>query len=248
MPTAQLVATCLGQRVGPSGIPGCDFSEYRNITPAGSGIIYQANGTPYPGNVIPASQVSPQAKALLALLQPYAPNSFSDNTYPGLRNNYSGSGTGILNSDQWDVRGDYQATEKIHVFGRFSRFTDTLTGTTLFGAAGGPGFGLGGYGGTSKGANDSAALGTDIAINSTLVTDIRLGYFRYNIGTQKYSAVNLATQLGIPGLNTGAFGSGGAPGFEMTEIGIAGRPEQRSKCRPTIRFWLEHQPLQLPPY
>jgi outer membrane receptor protein involved in Fe transport len=232
VPTAQLVATCLGQKVGTSGISGCDFSEYRNITPAGSGIIYQANGTPYPGNVIPASQVSPQAKALLALLQPFAPNSFSDNTYPGLRNNYSGSGTGILNSDQWDVRGDYQANDKIHVFGRFSRFTDTLTGTTLFGAAGGPGFGLGGYGGTSKGANDSAALGTDIAVKPTLVTDIRLGYFRYNIGTQKYSTVNLATQLGIPGLNTGAFGSGGAPGFEMTEIGSQGDPNNGQNAGP----------------
>ncbi len=224
VPTAQLVATCLGQRVGPSGIPGCDFSEYRNITPAGSGIIYQANGTPYPGNVIPASQVSPQAKGLFALLQPYAPNSFSDNAYPGLRNNYSGSGTGILNSDQWDVRGDYQANDKIHVFGRFSRFTDTLTGATLFGAAGGPGFGLGKYGGTSKGANDSLALGTDIAVNSTLVTDIRLGYLRYNINTAKYTQNNLATQLGIPGLNTGAFGSAGPPAFEMTEIGSQGQP------------------------
>jgi outer membrane receptor protein involved in Fe transport len=232
VPTAQLVATCLGQKVGPSGIPGCDFSEYRNITPAGSGIIYQANGTPYSGNVIPASQVSPQAKGLLALLQPYAPNSFSDNTYPGLRNNYSGSGTGVLNSDQWDVRGDFQASEKIHVFGRFSRFTDTLTGGTLFGAAGGPGFGLGGYGGTSKGANDSLALGTDIAVNSKLVTDIRLGYYRYNIGTQKYSTVNLATQLGIPGLNTGSFGSGGAPGFEMTEIGSQGDPNNGQNAGP----------------
>jgi outer membrane receptor protein involved in Fe transport len=232
VPTAQLVATCLGQRVGPSGIPGCDFSEYRNITPAGAGIIYQANGTPYPGNVIPASQVSPQAKALFALLQPYAPNSFSDNTYPGLRNNYSGSGTGILNSNQWDVRGDYQVTERIHAFGRFSRFTDTLTGTTLFGAAGGPGFGLGGYGGTSVGANDSVALGTDIAVNPKLVTDIRLGYFRYNIATAKYSTNNLATQLGIPGLNTGAFGSAGAPAFEMTEVGAQGAPANGQNAGP----------------
>jgi outer membrane receptor protein involved in Fe transport len=232
VPSALLVATCLGQKVGPSGIPGCDFSEYRNITPTGSGIIYQANGTPYPGNVIPASQVSPQAKALFALLQPYAPNSFSDNTYPGLRNNYSGSGAGSLNSNQWDVRGDYQANDKIHVFGRFSRFTDTLTGLTLFGAAGGPGFGLGGYGGTSKGANDSVALGTDIAVNSKLVTDIRLGYLRYNIGTVKYSPVNLATQLGIPGLNTGAFGSEGAPGFEMTEIGSQGDPNNGQNAGP----------------
>jgi outer membrane receptor protein involved in Fe transport len=232
VPTAQLVATCLGQRVGPSGIAGCDFSEYRNITPAGAGIIYQANGTPYSGNVIPASQVSPQAKALFAQLQPYAPNSFSDNTYPGLRNNYSGSGTGILNSDQWDVRGDYQASERIHVFGRFSRFTDIVTGATLFGAAGGPGFGLGGYGGTSKGANDSAALGTDIAVNAKLVTDIRLGYFRYNIGTQKYSTNNLATQLGIPGLNTGVFGSEGAPAFDITEVGAQGQPNNGQNAGP----------------
>jgi hypothetical protein len=232
VPTALLVSTCLGQKVGPGGIPGCDFSEYAGITPTGSGIIYQPNGQPYPKNVIPASQVSPQAKGLLALLQPYAPNSLGDTAYPGLRNNYSGSGTGIFNADQWDIRGDYQATERIHVFGRFSRFTDIVTGTTLFGAAGGPGFGLGGYGGTSKGANDSAALGTDIAINSTLVTDVRLGYFRYNIGTVKYSESNLATQLGIPGLNTDSFGSGGAPGFEMTEIGSQGQPNNGQNAGP----------------
>jgi hypothetical protein len=228
VPTARVVSTCLGQSVGPSGIPGCDFSEYTNITPAGSGIIYQANGTPYPGNVIPASQVSPQAKGLFALLQPYAPNSFSDNTYPGLRSNYAGSGTGILNSDQWDVRGDYQANDKIHVFGRFSRFTDTLTGLPVYGVAGGPGFGLGGFAGTSKGANDSVALGTDIAVNAKLVTDIRLGYFRYNITTAKYSQNNLATQLGIPGLNTGAFGSAGAPAFDVTEVGAQGAPNNSS--------------------
>jgi outer membrane receptor protein involved in Fe transport len=224
VPSALLVATCLGQQVGPSGIPGCDFSQYAGITPAGTGIIYQANGVPYPGNTIPASQVSPQAKAFFALLQPYAPNNFSDNAYPGLRNNYSAGGTGLFNSNQWDVRGDYQATQRIHVFGRFSRFTDTLTGLTLFGSAGGSGFGIGGFGGTSVGANDSVALGTDIAINAKLVTDVRLGYFRYNIGTVKYSQNNLATQLGIPGLNTGAFGTSGPPGFNLTEVGAQGAP------------------------
>jgi outer membrane receptor protein involved in Fe transport len=224
VPSALLVATCLGQQVGPSRIPGCDFSQYAGITPAGTGIIYQANGVPYPGNTIPASQVSPQAKAFFALLQPYAPNNFSDNAYPGLRNNYSAGGTGLFNSNQWDVRGDYQVTQRIHVFGRFSRFTDTLTGLTLFGPAGGSGFGIGGFGGTSVGANDSVALGTDIAINSKLVTDVRLGYFRYNIGTVKYSQNNLATQLGIPGLNTGAFGTSGPPGFNLTEVGAQGAP------------------------
>jgi outer membrane receptor protein involved in Fe transport len=224
VPSAQVIATCLGQQVGPSGIPGCDFSEYSAASALGTtGIIYQADGTPYPGNVIPAAQVSPQAKNFFALLQPYKPNSFSGK-FPGLINNYSGGGTGIFNADQWDVRGDYQMNDKVHFFGRFSRFTDTLSGNTLFGPAGGSGFGIGGYGGTSHGANDSAALGTDIALNAKLVTDVRLGYFRYNIGTVKYSNVDLATQLGIPGLNTGAPGTGGAPGFDITEVGSQGNP------------------------
>jgi hypothetical protein len=226
VPSSLLVETCLGKQVGPSGIPGCDFSEYAaNVTPVGAGYIYQANGTRYPGDVIPASQVSTQAKNFLALLEPYKPN--SPGTFNGLKNNYSGGGTGGLNSDQWDVRGDYQMNEKVHFFGRFSRFTDTLTGATIFGAAGGSGFGLGKFGGTSQGANDSLALGTDIALNPKLVTDVRLGYLRYNINTSKYDAnVQLANQLGIPGMNTGAAITSGAPSFQLEEVGSnAGKAE-----------------------
>jgi outer membrane receptor protein involved in Fe transport len=224
VPSALMVATCLGKQVGPSGIPGCDFSEYAaNVTPVGAGIIYQQNGTPYPGNVIPASQVSQQAKNFLTLLAPYAPN--TPGKFNGLQNNYSGSGTGGLNSDQWDVRGDYQMNEKVHWFGRFSRFTDLLSGSVMFGPAGGAGFGLGGYGGTSKGANDSAAAGVDYAINATLLTDVRLGYFRYNIITAKYDQdVDLATQLGIPGMNLGTPFTAGAPSFQLADVGATTGP------------------------
>ena len=222
VPSHLLVETCLGKQVGPGGIPGCDFSEYAtNVTPIGTGIIYQPNGVAYPKNVIPASQVSTQAKNFLALLEPYAPN--TPGSFNGLKNNYAGSGTGGLNSDQWDVRGDYQMNEKIHFFTRFSRFTDVLSGTVMFGPAGGAGFGLGGYGGTSKGANDSLAIGTDIAVNATLVTDIRLGYFRYDINTSKYDqGTNLATTLGIPGMNTGTSITSGAPSFQLEEVGSLG--------------------------
>jgi outer membrane receptor protein involved in Fe transport len=224
VPSAMLISTCLGQQVGPSGIPGCDFSQYAaNMTPAGSGIIYQANGQPYPGNVIPASLVSTQAKNFLTLLQPYAPN--TPGKFNGLQNNYSGAGTGGFNSDQWDARGDYQMSQRTHVFGRFSRFTDTLTGSVMFGPAGGAGFGLGGYGGTSKGANDSLALGTDIALNAKLLTDIRLGYFRYNIITSKYDQTSeLANQLGIPGMNLGTLDTSGSPSFQLTDVGASSGP------------------------
>lgn len=225
VPSHLLVETCLGKAVGPSGIPGCDFSEYAaNVTPTGTGIIYQPNGVAYPGNVIPASQVSTQAKNFLALLEPYAPN-LPGSKFDGLQANYAGGGTGGFNSDQWDVRGDYQLNDRIHIFGRFSRFTDTLTGKTMFGPAGGAGFGLAGYGGTSTGANDSLALGTDIAINAKLVTDVRLGYFRYNIITSKYDqSTELANQLGIPGMNLGTSITSGAPSFQLAEVGATTGP------------------------
>lgn len=226
VPTSHLINTCLGQEPTSTGVAGCDFSEYLKVAQ-----IYQGpanNRTVYPGGVIPASQVSPQALALFKLLQPYKPNAVGSFTSPagvGLNNNYTGSGTGGFNSNQWDVRGDYQFSERIHAFGRFSRFTDILTGKTLFGDAGGSGFGLGGYGGNSSGANDSLALGTDISVNAKLVTDVRLGYYRYNIKNQKYDAgVDFATQLGIPGENLGTASTSGAPLFNLTEVGHFGAP------------------------
>jgi hypothetical protein len=234
VPSAHLVSTCLGTAVSTSGIPGCDFSEYATAVGQQLGLtgtalqnfqlVYQPNSsTPYPHNVIPTAQLSAPALNLLKLLQPYAPNTAG--SLNGLKNNYAGSGTGGFNSDQWDVRGDYTVNGSVHVFGRYSRFTDTLTGKTLFGTAGGAGFGIGGYGGSSTGANDSVALGTDVTINPKLVTDIRLGYLRYNIVTAKYDqSTQFANTLGIPGLNTSNTFTGGAPGFILTEVGSFGAP------------------------
>jgi outer membrane receptor protein involved in Fe transport len=216
LPTSLLTATCLGQQVGPSGIPGCDFSQYPNT-------IYQqtANGpVAYPGNVIPMGQLSPQALNLLKLLQPYSPNTAG--SLNGTKNNYALSGTGLFNNDQWDERVDWQATTKMHVFERFSRFTDTLTGKTIFGDAGGTGFGIQGYGGTSVGANDSLAAGMDIALSPSLLTDFRVGYYRYNIKTSKYDqGTDFANQLGIPGLNVDSV-TAGAPAFKIAESDRSG--------------------------
>ena len=232
VPSALLTSSCLAG--------ACDFSQYaaalapKNNAGAPISLLYHnvvnpTNGVvtrvAYGNNIIPASDLSPQGLALLNLLKPYAPNTNNGSTTSGLVQNYSASGIGGFNADQWDVRGDYILNDKTHVFGRFSRFTDTLTGTTVFGPAGGAGFGIGDYGGTSQGANDSGALGVDVAVNPKLVTDVRLGYFRYDIATSKYDQnTPLATQLGIPGLNTGSAITNGAPGFNVTEAGNFGSP------------------------
>ena len=69
-----------------------------------------------------------------------------------------------------------------------------------------------------NGTNDSVAAGTDIAINNNLLTDIRLGYYRYNIVTSKYNqGVDFADQMGIPGLNTGTSYTSGSPAFEIDQ-------------------------------
>ena len=227
VPTAQLISSCLSGN-------GCNFSQYvaygqtlvTAANPANPYQIYEpGTTTPYPNAIIPNSQISPEAITLLKLLQPYQPNVAG--SFGGLSNNYSGGGTGLFNSDQWDVRGDYTLNQRIHIFGRFSRFTDLLSGNTLFGPAGGSGLGLGGYGGTSKGANDSAALGTDIVVTSSLVTDIRLGYFRYNILTGKYDTTN--TNLPIQGENISGTGVNsaltvpidyGAPGYNVSDLNV----------------------------
>ena len=100
------------------------------------------------------------------------------------------------------------------LFERFSRFTDTLSGAVMFGAAGGPGFGINNYGGNSNGANDSLASGMDIAISPKLLTDFRLGYYRYNVIDTKYDqGTEFANTLDIPGINLGTTFTSGSPGF-----------------------------------
>ncbi len=225
IPSLQLRNSCLSGN-------GCDFSEYAAQFSSGKTatspyIFDNSSGTPvaFAGNIIPNNRLSPQFLNLLKLIP--APNTTGTNG--GLLANYSGSGQGGLNDDQYDVRVDYNYSQRTHAFGRFSRFTDILSGNPIFGAAGGKGFGLNGYSGTSEGKNTSAAAGVDVAVNPKLVFDVRAGYFRYNITTQKYDeGVNFADTLGIPGLNTGAAITSGAPGFLLQDPGSYGNGSQNN--------------------
>ncbi|HUN86709.1 MAG TPA: carboxypeptidase regulatory-like domain-containing protein [Terracidiphilus sp.] len=236
LPTTNLTESALGNIVGPgfdgnNTVAGADFGEYEKQFGA-AGIIYDTTkpylGTdgkthyqPFPDNVIPAADLSPQTLALLGILEPFTkgitPN--STGAQGNLDQNFHESGTGLFNSNQWTERVDFTLNQKAHVFERFSRFWDTLSGTVMFGSAGGPGFGINNYGGNSNGANDSLASGMDIAINPTLLTDFRLGYYRYNVIDSKHDqGVEFANQLGIPGINIGGTITSGSPGFNVTNV------------------------------
>ena len=219
LPTSLLTETALGNTTGPSGIPGADFSEYLKQLGTGAGQIYDnSSGTPvaFASNVIPTGKLSSQSLALLKYLEPFTKGIGLNGTgsVGGLDSNYHASGTGLFNSNQWTERADYALSDTMHAFERFSRFTDVLSGAVMFGAAGGPGFGIGNYGGNSTGANDSLASGMDIAINPKLLTDFRLAYYRYNVIDSKHDqSATFANTLGIPGINLGTYFTGGAPGF-----------------------------------
>jgi outer membrane receptor protein involved in Fe transport len=144
-------------------------------------------------------------------------------TYTGVSNNYTASGSGPFTNNQWDERVDYTLSEKIHLFERFSRFTSSLDGGQMLGSLGGPGLGYNNYGGNSTGADDSLAAGIDYAINNTLLTDFRVGYYRYNVGDLKNDqSVAAASNLGMVGLNTSDPSTGGLPDFNVYSPNVAG--------------------------
>ncbi|HEX3891215.1 MAG TPA: TonB-dependent receptor [Terracidiphilus sp.] len=227
LPTTFATETCLGNQPDSTGGTGCDLSEY--LTQLGAaGQIYDNSGTTpvaYANNIIPRAKLagtpSAPALALLKILEPYTTGIHPGGTgaLNGLDDNYNASGTGLFNSNQYTERLDYTINEKMHAFERFSRFWDTLSGAVMFGDAGGSGFGINNYGGNSNGANDSLATGMDIAINPKLITDFRLGYYRYNVIDTKYDqGTNFADTLGIPGINTGSNFTSGAPGFLISGL------------------------------
>jgi hypothetical protein len=210
VPTALIHTSCLSGN-------GCDLSEYLSARGALPGQIYNpreinplAGPVPFANNLIPNSELSPQALALLKLVP--QPNG------SGITNNYTAGGNGVVNQNQFDIRVDEQVSQKTHAFGRYSYFDNALSAGTIFGAAGGTGFSspTNSFGGSADGRNQSAVAGADIALNPGLLTDFRLGYLRYHVATHKYDGTaDLATQLGIPGLNTGNSFTSGAPAFYM---------------------------------
>lgn len=212
IPTSTVLSTC-------SAATGmCDLSQYLNNVPNGNGQVYDpatgnantgAGRTPFAGNLIPVSRLSPVAVKILKLFP--APINSS------LTNNFFGSGSGPFHGNSFDIRGDYQAPGNLHIFGRYTRAYYSLNGSPNLGIGlGGLGGGVGGLSGSSIIHNHSLAAGFDKAISTTLLTDFRFGWFKYNPHSIKPDAnVAAAQALGLNGLNlTSDSSTGGLPAFK----------------------------------
>jgi Carboxypeptidase regulatory-like domain len=81
----------------------------------GTACVPAATRTPFPGNIIPASMISPVATALFA--SPLYPKAINNN----LTNNAIQLKGNQLNSDQGDAKVDYRLSSKDMLSGRFTR-------------------------------------------------------------------------------------------------------------------------------
>ncbi len=213
VPTATAESTCT------SG-GNCDLSDYLALPPAGGAIqIYDpasnenslTGRTTFAGNIIPAGRLSQAAVNFFKLLP--SPNVAG----AGIVNNYLASGSGPFNTNQFDVRIDDQLKPKLHVFGRYTYFGSDLSGDPYFGAAGGPGFGNGGFAGTDTARDQSLAAGGDYVVSSNWLTDFRFGYYKIHLNEEGPNNTQpLGNSLGIPNANVGDLAlNGGLPQFNI---------------------------------
>lgn len=177
-----------------------------------------ATRTEFAGAVIPANRIAKQTATLLQLFP--KPNVPASRDQP----NYSGSGAVNFNDDAFNTRGDYYATDKLHVFGRYSFVNFKIFSPGIYGLAGGPGYdpsgGTSAFAGTSQSRNHSIAAGFDYAYKPTLFTDFRFGYFRYKVDVVPNGLdTQPATDAGIPGLNLDKQFTGGMPAFFINDYG-----------------------------
>ncbi len=154
------------------------------------------------------SIVSPIASNILSLLP--APTDPS-----AITNNFTASGSGPFKQDSFDTRIDFNASQSLQVFGRFSLAYFSLSGVGVLGPLGGVGTGQLGLAGSAVTHNYSLASGFTKTLSSSLLTDFRFGYFKYNPKTHKPDEGKAAADaLGLPGLNGGDLFTSGLPFFD----------------------------------
>ncbi|HEV2424725.1 MAG TPA: TonB-dependent receptor [Terriglobia bacterium] len=136
-------------------------------------------------------------------------------------NNYIAAGSEVYNIDQPDVRVDYNISDKLSFFTRYSLADFTIQAPAAFGTvAGGPSLGGLNFAGQSLDRNQSLAMGLTWTVNPTLVGEFRFGTFRYRIRVEPFGAgTTPATDAGLPGLNLGTQDTSGMPAFYINGNG-----------------------------
>jgi len=171
---------------------------------------------PFPGNIIPASRLDPNAVKLL--------NLYPAPTQAGLFNNYSVNRNSTTDVNAFDVRIDQYFSSKDQVFGRYSwsRSPSFLPGP-FTGPADGGGFNAGDQNVDTQGA----ALSYTHSFTATLVNEARIGFNREHTSrVQPFGndVSNIPAQYGIQGVQQTP-GNGGLPYLGIGSLSQLGSAE-----------------------
>ncbi len=158
-------------------------------------------------NIISVAQ--PIAK-LMALLPP--PNFGSPGDFA---NNYASGASEKFDSNQYDGRMDWNISTNQRLFGRYTIAGFNKQSPGAYGLIqGGPS--AFGFAGQSLVRNQSFALGWTYTVSPTVITEIRLGAFRYRVFVQPNGiGTTPASDAGLPGLNLGTPETSGMPAFTI---------------------------------
>lgn len=200
-----------------------NFSELLDPTKVGTPVqLVQPNSgsrlQPLVGNILAPAQINPTAQKILNLYP--LPNQTNGNL---ISNNYFSNRNASDNTTQFDIRVDYNATQKDQAFVRASYSNDPglrspLLGNVLDG---------GGFGdtGTIVNLGEAIAASETHIFNANLSNEARFGYNYGNFGFQQPNAGNtgLAASIGLGGIPAGAL-NGGLPNVGINGIQSFGSP------------------------
>ncbi len=175
-----------------------------------------ANRTPFAGNLVPASRMSPIALKI-AGLTPLP-------TRDLLTSNYYATAPFLLDRHTADTKINWNISQKLTAFGRFGLLHYDTDNPQAFGEAlGGPPI-AGGATGKGDGNTYSMALAGTYVLAPTFVLDANFGYSRFQSGAfQPRLDENIGRDfLGIPGTNGTRRFEGGWPRFQVTNYTAIG--------------------------
>lgn len=170
---------------------------------------------PFPGNIIPKKSLDSAALNTINIFP--APNK------PGTANNFLLNPTSSNNQDQFDIRVDGVLGAKDNISALFSYGNVyAFEPDPLPGLAGGGNF-------TGNIANLARFGGiSDVhTFSSDKINELKLGYGRYVVeAIQNFAGQDIATQLGIPGINVGNLqDTGGLPNISISNLSPLGNQD-----------------------
>jgi outer membrane receptor protein involved in Fe transport len=166
--------------------------------------------TPFPGNIVPESLISPIARRMLAQIP--------GPTRSGNASNFERASVQAKDTDSWDAKIDHQITDGDRLSFRYSYQKPEVSVPPVYGLIGGPsGTGNDGFAGTGTNKTLSSAVNYTHVFSPTLITELRLGVSRYRNDAQNSDyGQNTGNDIGIRNANVSEFTSG------MTSIDITG--------------------------